>query len=397
MILMVALTGISALSSQPIAVVVFLVNSIFSVLAYVLTEWSEKPKKFHLYIATQLVVWTLLLSKLFVGSDALLVYLIISVMLSELLRGRVKVLEDKRARALHSALLLIAMSLVFIDFKTNIIHPNIFNSGPYFEITLIGAVLLQFFFVSNLLYADSLRSESARLQEEQFVEYSAEFNNFFAHYINTPLTTAISNVDIAEFKLKRLVAPEVLEKVKPNFEHLFVGLENVSKTARELAYIHYLRSEVLREGFKPWHPEPLISGFMDKHDIELEIVLDEWEYVNAPQSMVEFTLDHIIQNALVYGAEGATPRVVVSRDINELMVSVFNVGNIPDFSVDVLKPFQRGINAKEGTGTGLGLSLVQDLKENYECHFSISNQGNLTRSQLVIPFYYRGLFETRVE
>ncbi|MGB1267636.1 MAG: sensor histidine kinase, partial [Schleiferiaceae bacterium] len=79
------------------------------------------------------------------------------------------------------------------------------------------------------------------------------------------------------------------------------------------------------------------------------------------------------------------PILVVDEQPGYLTISVFNKGNIPEFGIDILHPFKRGTNSIEGTGFGLGLSLVNDLVSDYNCDFSLENVGQFTRCQLKLP------------
>jgi len=105
--------------------------------------------------------------------------------------------------------------------------------------------------------------------------------------------------------------------------------------------------------------------------------------------MVIFSLEHILLNAQSYRSDVSRIRVVVHQESKYLVISTFNKGNIPDFVVDVLQPFQRGENVNEGTGTGLGLSLIGDLIQDHGCEFSLTNVGGYTRAKIKLPLYYQ--------
>lgn len=375
----------AAFSMQLSSVVFTGVFFLLALVTYVAGEWHDVWTLKNTKITTYLLVTAVLILKLFASSDSLLVFIIIDIILVEVLFNRyVAVLREQQNR-FPLYLITVALFVVFIDEVTNFVHPNIFNASVTMEVLIFGFVIVKLLFTSAMLFVESKRSATQRLKEEQFIDYSADFNNFFSHYINTPLTTVMSNIEIVRFKLGKKADSEILELVERNFSVVNQGLENISKTTRELSNIHYIRSEILRNGNDSWFMEESVSQLISRFNAELEQVIDTWPKVFAPKAMVLFTLEHILVNAASYGTDETRARVVVHEEPEMLVLSTFNKGNVPNFEVDVLQPFQRGENVIEGTGTGLGLSLVPDLLSDYGCSFTLTNIGGFTRAQLKIP------------
>jgi signal transduction histidine kinase len=326
--------------------------------------------------------------KLFASSEALMLLIIIDVILVKILFNRFITSEHDNQNITSLFLIALFLLLAFVDQVTNFIHPNLLNASVALEVMFFSFATLKLVFASTVIFVQSRRSALQRLKEEQFIEYSADFNNFFSHYINTPLTTVISNIEIIEYKLGKSADQDAATMVKKHFKVITEGLTNISNTTRDLAHIHYIRSEVIRNGSFAWSIEHEIQEFIDNWDLEYELVADELSETNVPKHMVMFSLGQMAKNAKLYSTEDVRTRLVVHEERNYIVCSLFNKGNIPDFKVDVLKPFQRGVNTEEGTGTGLGLSLIPDLERDYNCLFSLSNIGGYTRSQLKLPIVY---------
>ena len=381
---------IVAVFSQKISSVVF--AGIFFLMAlgvYVLGEWYDEWKLSVAKKTAYIVVFLVFVLKLFTSSYALMFYIITDIILVEIMFSKYVSEFRKRQNILPLIAIMLGLLVIFIDQLSNVIHPNIFNATSTLEILIFAFVILKLGFASSLLFSDTKRSAAQRLKEEQFIDYSADFNNFFSHYINTPLTTAISNLEILRYKLEKKINPEVMALVEKNFSVVSEGLENISKTTRELSNIHYIRSEVLRHGTDIWSLEQDMNRLLGRFNAELEQVIDEWPKIAVPKLMVIFSLEHILLNAQSYRSDVSRIRVVVHQESKYLVISTFNKGNIPDFVVDVLQPFQRGENVNEGTGTGLGLSLIGDLIQDHGCEFSLTNVGGYTRAKIKLPLYYQ--------
>lgn len=346
-------------------------------------QWDLEKSKRAAYVSLAIM----LVVSLFIDSRAFTAALVLDIILADLLFSRYVTNFRKGQNRAPIYIVGFFLSIVLVDEVFNVVNPNIHQYSRWVDMVIYLFVVVKLIYASSILYAESRRMAIQRKKEEQFIDYSAEFNNFFSHYINTPLTTAMSNIEIARLKTKKVADDEVLNLISGHFTKIEEGLLNVSKTTKELALIHYIRSEVLRNGVSRTSLERYIKQIVREHDLEFEQVIDTWPDLIIPTAMVEFTIDQIISNAQVYATDQTVPRVVVHVQDGFFVFSVFNKGNIPMLEDDILHPFKRGRNTLEGTGTGLGLSLVNDLMEDYKCGFSLDNVGAHTRCQLKLPLY----------
>lgn len=356
-----------------------------SLAVFVIAEWFDNWSLTASKRISYVVVASILTLKVFGDSEALMLMIVVDIVIVDVLFNRYVSAFRKNQNRLPMYLISVAMMIVFVDEVYNNIGPNLYQESKAIDLVIYMFVVLKMLFASAILYAESRRTSLQRFKEEQFIDYSADFNNFFSHYINTPLTTAISNVEIVKYKLSRKIDESAQKMVDQNFDVITEGLDNISKTTKELANIHYIRSEVLRSGADSYNAEKDITRIAAEYGADLELVIDEWPITLVPEAMVEFTMNQIIKNATKYAEAETKIRVVVHEERDYLVISTFNKGNIPEFEVDILQPFQRGENTKEGTGTGLGLSLVMDLTSDFNCVFTLSNVGAFTRSQLKLP------------
>ena len=344
-------------------------------------NWYLKAGKKLSYVGLAVMI----LLTLFVNSTAFVLGVVIDIIVADMLFSRYVTTYRTKQNKIPMYIICVILVIVFLDTVFNIVHPDLHLYSKSVDIVLYLFVIAKIMYASSILYSESRRMAAQRIKEELFIDYSAEFNNFFSHYINTPLTTALSNIEIARLKINRS-NPNVLdENVLTHFKRIDEGLSNISTTTRELANIHYIRSEVLRTGAFMVDIKNMILKLVDEYDAELEQVIDEWPKVFVPVPMLQFTLREILKNALGYAEVSHNPRLVIHVEKEFLVLSVFNKGNIPQLSSDILHPFKRGLNTMEGTGSGLGLSLVNDLTGDFNCLFSLENVGGYTRCQLKLP------------
>ena len=358
--------------------------SVFMIANWYDTWYLEAGKKIS-YVG----LGGMILLALFANSTAFTFGVVIDIIVADMLFSRYVTTFRTRQNKVPMYFIAAILVVVFLDTVFNIVHPDLHVYSKSVDVVLFLFVIAKIIYTSSILYAESRRMAAQRVKEELFIDYSAEFNNFFSHYINTPLTTALSNIEIARLKINRS-NPEVLDdNVLTHFKRIDDGLSNVSKTTRELANIHYIRSEVLRSGASKVEIKNMTFNLVDEYDADLEQVIDDWPQVFIPEPMVQFTLGQMLKNARDYAEVTHNPRLVVHLEKEYLVLSVFNKGNIPELSSDILHPFKRGVNTHEGTGTGLGLSLVNDLTGDFNCLFSLENVGGYTRCQLKLPLEAR--------
>lgn len=99
--------------------------------------------------------------------------------------------------------------------------------------------------------------------------------------------------------------------------------------------------------------------------------LEELLEVNCNQSLLEIAFGNLLKNAYLY-ADDKSVDIEVTSENNQLIVHFCNSGKLlsGDESQQLFLPFTRGQNAKETSGLGLGLRIVQRIMNTY--NFSIS-------------------------
>ncbi|HVF40617.1 MAG TPA: HAMP domain-containing sensor histidine kinase [Gemmatimonadaceae bacterium] len=94
----------------------------------------------------------------------------------------------------------------------------------------------------------------------------------------------------------------------------------------------------------------------------------ELETSNAPVSLLrpdalERILTNLLDNAVKYGPAGQTIRIAVARDENFASITVNDEGpGVPEADRDIIwRAFARGQNATLAAGSGIGLTIVEDV------------------------------------
>ncbi len=223
--------------------------------------------------------------------------------------------------------------------------------------------------ISNLLGAllerNRIEVEASGLAAEREVEQlKATLVSSVSHELKTPLSAATAHVSGLLDEMDRGGSPHVEEEL---------GL-----VAEELARLNVSISDLLdlaRLETSSWKPRPdtyeisevlatTLSRLSPEHQdrVRFSIPADApFVYVDFTQ-MVQVFLN-ILQNALVYSAQTAPVRVVVSCDGEWLQVAIEDEGpGVPDSEKQrVFDKFYRGSSAKSSGGTGLGLAITREI------------------------------------
>lgn len=205
----------------------------------------------------------------------------------------------------------------------------------------------------------SLNSLMARL--EQSLNQSEDFIAEAAHRVRTPLATVrsyaestLQRVDKAENRsaLRSMVraidessraAGQLLDHAMITFraDHLETVRLNLSELALELV-----------EGMRP---------IAEMRDVDLSLTTDGDVWVNGDGILLQNAMRNLLDNALKYAPSETAIQILVSDDPARFIVRDSGPGFPPDEIGTLANRFARGTNSEGIIGSGLGLTIVQDV------------------------------------
>ena len=193
-----------------------------------------------------------------------------------------------------------------------------------------------------------------------------EFASLATHQLRTPITTINAYTDLlAETKL----LPEQLEELKAikeasrSLNDLVNSMLNVSRiesgkldVSPEPIYL----PDILASVIKQFTPEATV-----KHLSLQAQYTDNIPSISADKKLLTAICNNLLSNALKYTPANGTVSVKVSKDLNDLTLSVADTGiGIPaDDQPKIFTKFYRANNVQQANapGTGLGLHIVQAI------------------------------------
>lgn len=118
----------------------------------------------------------------------------------------------------------------------------------------------------------------------------------------------------------------------------------------------------------------------EQQDIRLEFEHEQEAYVYADDLMVEQVLNNYFSNAIHYARGEKRIKIQVQQRENKMHISVFNTGdNIPEENIaHIWDKFYKVDKARtrEYGGTGIGLSIVKAVMDNFQQEYGVRNMEN---------------------
>lgn len=197
------------------------------------------------------------------------------------------------------------------------------------------------------------------------VENQKNFTSFVSHELKTPLTRAISSLDVQTLSGRQptseSLAPIVtdLESLSRTLDSLLALLQPFEKTATQSTNLNSL-FKLLESEFGQMHTKSPVLEFKSFSALE----------VLAQSEHLRMLLHNLISNALKYTP--ASGQVTVSTQVRGQIVSITVTDTGPGISASdskhIFQPFFRTHSAQAMTSTkgiGLGLALVKRIAEYY--------------------------------
>ena len=218
----------------------------------------------------------------------------------------------------------------------------------------------------------SLNTLMARLQKS--LSRSEDFIAEAAHRVRTPLAIVRTQ---AEITLRRVEKEENRKAVR----EMIRAIDESSRTAGQLldhAMVTF-RTDNLSE--ETVHLNELVTETVERlsplselKEVDVEITRLDDVSIRGDSILLQSALHSVLDNAIKYSTTDNKVKVSLEASQNHALVSVSDAGQ--GFSKDMntlLRRFARGENAEGVVGSGLGLTIVDDVVQAHGGSVNLSN------------------------
>lgn len=234
----------------------------------------------------------------------------------------------------------------------------------------------------GLLLAVGKEVKSERMKTELITNIS--------HDIKTPLTSILTYVDLLknETDLSSEAARKYIEVLEAKSHRLKVLTDDLFEAAKAASgdmAVELVRIELVQfmeQALGEW------SDKIEQAEVSFEIELPKPPiYIHADGRMLFRVLGNVFDNAIKYAFAGSRVYVDVLVGDEEVCVVVKNVSkdklNITE--EELMERFVRGDSSRNTEGSGLGLSIAQNLMKLMNGEFVIEIDGDLFKAKICMP------------
>ena len=223
------------------------------------------------------------------------------------------------------------------------------------------------------------RIKSERLKTELITNVS--------HDIKTPLTSIINYVDLLKKEeIKNVKANEYIEILDSKSQRLKKLIEDLVEASKvstgnvklKLEKINIV--ELLNQA---------IGEFEDKFEAKkLEILLESKEseiYILADSRYMYRIIENLFSNIAKYALENSRVYIDIIKKSNEVYIEMKNISKekLNISAEELMQRFVRGDKSRTTEGSGLGISIAQNLTEIQKGIFNLKLDGDLFRVELI--------------
>ncbi len=227
---------------------------------------------------------------------------------------------------------------------------------------------------------DLLANEFNQMLERiaQSYKKQKEFTANASHELRTPISRITAQLE------NKIIAEKKEDLIFGFNETLLQDVIQLSELTSSLLLLSKLDSDI-KEHEEVCRIDELIFDIAEKINTQFDdFKLDlNFLYVNslevkANKSLLTIAFSNLLKNAYLY-SESKQVKVSIQSTENELTVTFSNDGKTisAEEQSNLFEPFMRGKNAKNKTGLGLGLRMVQRIlkQQNGNISYSISPQN----------------------
>lgn len=225
-------------------------------------------------------------------------------------------------------------------------------------------------------YADLERRVEERTAElSQAIKVRDDFLSIASHELKTPITSLKLQIQILQQRTKPELGqiPEPARLVK-SLESSLRQVDRLTQLVEDLLDVARSQAKKLTFNFEPTNLNHLIHEIVERLKLQLEMAKCSIE-IDTPETLEgnfdRFRLDQVlvnfVTNAIKY-APGTKVQIRLRKDGDRAILSVkdHGPGIAPAEHDKLFKRFERGENARNLSGLGLGLYIAKQIVEGHQ-------------------------------
>lgn len=268
---------------------------------------------------------------------------------------------------------------------------NSYKGKSYSDSIEVGDKIIKYY-VNPVYIGDEISGSIVLLIDEtkrqRLEKIREEFSANVSHELKTPLTSICG---FAELLKNDMVAvddqKEIINSIYSESNRLLDLIDEIIRISSLESSVTVKKEDVnLRE-----IADELAYQFRDKAEKKnVRIIVNGNEKLMANNTMMWELLSNLLDNAIKYNKEDGSVKIDMSRDTDNVILSVEDTGiGIDNKDLDrVFERFYRvdKSRSKKSGGTGLGLSIVKHIIKNHDGNLKVESElGKGTKITVYLP------------
>lgn len=268
---------------------------------------------------------------------------------------------------------------------------NSYKGKSYSDSIEVGDKIIKYY-VNPVYIGDEISGSIVLLIDEtkrqRLEKIREEFSANVSHELKTPLTSICG---FAELLKNDMVAvddqKEIISSIYSESNRLLDLIDEIIRISSLESSVTVKKEDVnLRE-----IADELAYQFRDKAEKKnVRIIVNGNEKLMANNTMMWELLSNLLDNAIKYNKEDGSVKIDMSRDTDNVILSVEDTGiGIDNKDLDrVFERFYRvdKSRSKKSGGTGLGLSIVKHIIKNHDGNLKVESElGKGTKITAYLP------------
>ena len=241
---------------------------------------------------------------------------------------------------------------------------------------------------------EKLKSHRVELERKYELAYreKTDLLTYLAHDIKTPLAnmsgyiTLLNEEEYLTDEQKKRFINVVYKNVKYLeylSEEFFLYLKlSLNEIPLNLANVN------IGIFFRQWEEEK--GALVDNHKVILEMDELKSQHINTDPQLLLRVMDNLVSNAIKYSHLNSEIKIIISAQQEGLKICVKNIidDNMSvNWSMATSKFYRGDISRRTcGNGSGLGLTIVNDIIKHLGGRFKIGQENNVVSAKVFLPY-----------